>query len=147
MNRISLSNFGRFPLIAQTFWKIPKYLTGYPKVESFNKMVTIKNNSFNSICSFSHQCDEVDRNVIIKSRLNFLSNDHKLEEICEYVSFENRKTFTVKYIFDDLHNVELNIYRNIDNPNFYKCLTSGSQEILKLIDHQIRENKDKYVVS
>ena len=147
MNRITLSNFGRFPLIAQTFWKIPKYLTGYPKVESFNKMVTIKSNNFNSICSFSHQCDEVDRNVIIKSQLKFSSNVHQLEELCEYVHFENRKMLTVKYIFDELHNVELNIYRNIENPNFYKCLTSGSQDLLKIIDHQIQENKNNYIIS
>ena len=39
--------------------------------------------------------------------------------------------------------VELNIYRNIENPNFYKCLTSGSQDLLKIIDHQIQENKNK----
>jgi hypothetical protein len=147
MNRITLSNFGRFPLIAQTFWKIPKYLTGYPKVESFNKMVTIRNINFNSFCFFSHQCDEVDKNVIIKSQLSFVSNDHKLEEICEYINFENRKTLTVKYNFDDIHDVELNIYRNIDDPNLYKCFTSGSQEILKLIDHQIRENKDSHIVN
>jgi len=147
MNRITLSNFGRFPLIAQTFWKVPKYLTGYPKVESFNKMVTIRNINFNSFCFFSHQCDEVDKNVIIKSQLSFISNDHKLQEICEYINFENRKTLTVKYNFDDIHDVELNIYRNIDDPNLYKYFTSGSQEILKLIDHQIRENKDSHIVN
>jgi hypothetical protein len=147
MNRICISNFGRFPLIAQTFWKIPKYLTGYPKVESFNKMVTINNFNFNSFCFFSHQCDEVDKNVIIKSQLNFLSNDHKLEEICEYIHFENHKKLIIKYNFDDLHNIELNINRNIENLNFYKCLTSGSQEILKIINHQIQENKNNYTIN
>lgn len=147
MNRICLSNFGRFPLIAQTFWKIPKYLPDHPAIESFNKMVSIKSKDFNSICSFSHKYDEVDRNAIVKSELKFLSNDHKLEEICEYVSFENRKSLKIKYIFDDLHNIELNIQRKVDDVNIYKSLTYGSQQILKMIDYQIRENKEKYVVS
>lgn len=147
MNRISLSNFGMLPLISKTFWKIPKYLPDYPNIESFNKMVSIKGKNFNSICSFSHKYDEVDRNAIVKSELKFQSNNHKLEEICEYVSFENRKSLKIKYIFDDLHNIELNISRNIDNQNFYKCLTSGSQELLKIIDYQIRENKNNHIVN
>jgi hypothetical protein len=147
MNRICLSNFGRFPLIAQTFWKVPKYLPDYPNVESFNKMVSIKGKDFNSICSFSHKCDEVDKNAIIRSELKFQSNYHKLEEICEYISFENRKSLKIKYIFDDLHNVELNIHRKIDDINIYKSLTSGSQQILGMIDYQIRENKNNYIVN
>ncbi len=147
MNRICLSNFGRFPLIAQTFWKVPKYLPDYPAIESFNKMVSIKSKDFYSICSFSHKYDEVDRNAIVKSELKFLSNDHKLEEICEYISFENRKSLKIKYIFDDLHNVELNIHRKIDDVNIYKSLTSGSQQILKIIDYQIRENKNNHIVN
>ena len=147
MNRICISNFGMLPLIAKTFWKVPKYLPDNPAIESFNKMISIKSNKFNSTCSFSHRCDEVDRNVIIKSQLKFQSNDHKLEEFCEYVSFENRKTLKIKYIFDDLHNVELNIHRKIDDVNIYKSLTSGSQQILKIIDYQIRENKNNYIVN
>jgi len=147
MNRICISNFGRLPLIAQTFWNIPKYLTGYPKVESFNKMVTINSINFTSFCYFSHQLDEVDKNVIIKSQLSFTSNDHKFEEICEYINFENRKKLLVRYNFNDMHDIELNINRNIDNLNFNKCLTSESQEIMKIIDHQIKQNKDKCIVS
>lgn len=147
MNRICISNFGMLPLIAKTFWKVPKYLPDNPAMESFNKMISIKGKNFNSICSFSHKYDEVDRNAIVKSELKFQSNDHKLEEICEYVSFENRKSLIIKYIFDDLHNVELNIYKKIDDVNIYKSLTSGSQQILKIIDFQIRENKNNYIVN
>ena len=46
-----------------------------------------------------------------------------------------------------MHNVELNIYKKIDDVNIYKSLTSGSQEILKIIDHQIRENKNNHIVN
>jgi hypothetical protein len=67
--------------------------------------------------------------------------------LCEYVSFENRKSLKIKYIFDDLHNVELNIQRKIDDLNIYKSLTSGSQQILKIIDYQIRENKNNHIVN
>ena len=57
-SRYHFVNFGSLPILAKTFWKVPKYLPDNPSKESFNKIVGIYIPNFTSVCSvYISQCE------------------------------------------------------------------------------------------
>ncbi len=44
-------HFRNLPILAKTFWKVPKYLPDNPAKESFNKFVGIYSPDFKAVCS------------------------------------------------------------------------------------------------
>ncbi len=57
-SRYHFMNFGSLPILAKTFWKVPKYLPDYPTKETFNKIVGIYHPNFTSVCSvYISQCE------------------------------------------------------------------------------------------
>lgn len=49
--RYNFINFRNLPILAKTFWKVPKYLPDNPAKESLNKIVGIYRPDFKAVCS------------------------------------------------------------------------------------------------
>jgi len=75
MNRISLLNYGRLPILATRFWTA--LATNDTRV-NFNKIVKIEKKDLYAICYFSHAY-----NRTIKSDLEITYKESRIEEKCE----------------------------------------------------------------
>ena len=75
MNRISLLNYERLPILATKFWKV---LATNDVRANFNKIVKIDKKDIYAICYFSHAY-----NRSIKSDLEITYKESRIEEKCE----------------------------------------------------------------
>ena len=75
MNRISLLNYGRLPILATRFWAV---LATNDAPTNFNKVAKIEKKDLYAICYFSHAY-----NRTIKSDLEITYKESRIEEKCE----------------------------------------------------------------
>ena len=75
MNRISLLNYGRLPILATRFWAV---LATNDTPTNFNKVAKIEKKDLYAICYFSHT-----HNRTIKSDLEITYKESRIEEKCE----------------------------------------------------------------
>lgn len=75
MNRISLLNYRRLPILATRFWAV---LATNDAPTNFNKIVKIEKKDLYAICYFSHA-----HNRTIKSDLEITYKESRIEEKCE----------------------------------------------------------------
>lgn len=75
MNRISLLNYGRLPILATRFWTA---LATNDVRTNFNKVAKIEKKDLYAICYFSHAY-----NRTIKSDLEITYKESRIEEKCE----------------------------------------------------------------
>ncbi len=75
MNRISLLNYGRLPILAKRFWTA---LATNNSRKNFNKVAKIEKKDLYAICYFSHAY-----NRTIKSDLEITYKESRIEEKCE----------------------------------------------------------------
>lgn len=75
MNRISLLNYGRLPILATRFWTV---LATNNSRTNFNKVAKIEKKDLYAICYFSHAY-----NRTIKSDLEITYKESRIEEKCE----------------------------------------------------------------
>ena len=75
MNRISLLNYGRLPILATRFWAV---LATNDAPTNFNKVAKIEKKDLYAICYFSHA-----NNRTIKSDLEITYKESRIEEKCE----------------------------------------------------------------
>ena len=75
MNRISLLNYGRLPILATRFWAV---LATNDAPTNFNKVAKIEKKDLYAICYFSHA-----HNRTIKSDLEITYKENRIEEKCE----------------------------------------------------------------
>ena len=75
MNRLSLLNYGRLPIMAKRFWTV---LGTNDSRANFNKVAKIEKKDLYAICYFSHAY-----NRTIKSDLEITYKENRIEEKCE----------------------------------------------------------------
>ena len=75
MNRLSLLNYGRLPIMAKRFWTV---LATNDAPTNFNKVAKIEKKDLYAICYFSHT-----HNRTIKSDLEITYKENRIEEKCE----------------------------------------------------------------
>ena len=75
MNRLSLLNYGRLPILATRFWAA---LANNDSRANFNKVAKIEKKDLYAICYFSHA-----HNRTIKSDLEITYKESRIEEKCE----------------------------------------------------------------
>lgn len=75
MNRISLLNYRRLPILATRFWAV---LATNDAPTNFNKVAKIEKKDLYAICYFSHT-----HNRTIKSDLEITYKENRIEEKCE----------------------------------------------------------------
>ena len=75
MNRLSLLNYGRLPIMAKRFWTV---LGTNDSRANFNKVAKIEKKDLYAICYFSHAY-----NRTIKSDLEITYKESRIEEKCE----------------------------------------------------------------
>lgn len=83
MNRISLLNYGRLPILATRFWTV---LGTNDSRANFNKIVKIEKKDLYAICYFSHaynRTSEFEGARTIKSDLEITYKESRIEEKCE----------------------------------------------------------------
>ena len=169
MNRLYISNFFQLPILAKTFWKIPKYLPDYP-YKTFNKTINLIDGNFSTTCSFSHkfeQTDKFERNTFIKSHLEIVYENNKLEEICNYQDYGRSDNLYIQYSlknnlirsikpYDKLvlyskNQIELNIELQEGNreisDNFISPLEPKTVDLINKIKEIIEQNKDKCIIN
>ena len=139
MSRFNFVNFGNLPILAKTFWKVPKYLPDIPERQTFNKIIGIYRPEFKATCYFTHKTDMTDTNFIIKSNFVFMSDKFRIEESCKYT----KEKFQISYSFmEKLQEEQIFIFeRNIGS------FPQNIQQRMKKIEEILEENKDKCVIS
>lgn len=75
MNRLSLLNYRRLPILATRFWAV---LATNDTPTNFNKVAKIEKKDLYAICYFSHA-----HNRTIKSDLEITYKENRIEEKCE----------------------------------------------------------------
>jgi len=133
MSRFNFVNFGNFPILAKTFWKVPKYLPDIPEIQTFNKIIGIYRPEFKATCYFTHKTD------MIKSDFVFMSDKFRIEESCKYT----KEQFQISYSFmEKLQEEQIFIFeRNIGS------FPQNIQQTMKKIEEILEENKDKCIIS
>ena len=169
MNRLYILNFFQLPILAKTFWKIPKYLPDYP-YKTCNKTINLIDDNFSITGSFYHnfeKTDKFERNTFIKSHLEIVYENNKLEEICNYQDYGRSENLYIQYSlknnlirsikpYDKLvlyskNQIELNIEleegdREISD-NFISSLAPKTVDLINKIKEIIEQNKDKCIVN
>ena len=146
MNRISFLNYSQLPILATKFWKIPKFDEKLREV--FNKTVKFQKKDFYSICYFSHECrrsDELDGNIIIKSNLEIIYKENKIDEICELFDFKRLNNIDINYSLRNYITCPSKSYESLclslkDKVDFYINLENGEREITNNF-HGVLPNK------
>ena len=171
MNRLYISNFFQLPILAKTLWQIPKYLPDYP-YKSFNKTINLIDTPlfFSITGSFSHKFEKTDkfeRNTFIKSHLEIVYENNKLEEICNYQDYGRSENLYIQYClknnlirsikaYDKLvlyskNQIELNIELQEGNreisDNFISPLDPKTVDLINRIKEIIEQKKDKCIVN
>ena len=88
MNRISLLNYGRLPILATRFWTV---LGTNDSRANFNKIVKIEKKDLYAICYFSHSY-----NRTIKSDLEITYKENRIEEKCEVFYLDGVVNYAVR---------------------------------------------------
>ena len=140
-------NFGSLPILAKTFWKVPKYLPDNPSKESFNKIVGIYQPKFTSVCSFTHKTDMTEKNFIIQSHFMFSTERLRIEETCKYAQMDANQNFQIVYSIIEQSQEEKMFIFEKEHENKIRQLPRNIQDSFREIDALLEENKDKYVIS
>ena len=160
MNRIYLLYYFQLPILATKFKN---------RREVFNKIVKFQKKDFYAICNFSHEyqrINEIEGNTIIKSDLEIIYKEHKIEERCELFEFNGLKNIDINYslrnyvvnsrksyetlVLSLTDRVEFSINlkngdREITN-DFYRILPNKKVELLNEIANILDSDKEKFEV-
>jgi len=137
MSRFNFSHFGTLPILAKTFWKVPKYLPDIPERQTFNKIIGIYHPEFKATCYFTHKTD------MIKSDFVFMSEKFRIEESCKYVNNDMKEKFQISYSFmEKLQEEQIFIFEH--NIGLFP---QNIQQTMKKIEEILEENKDKCIIS
>ena len=145
--RYNFLHFRNLPILAKTFWKVPKYLPDFPQKETFNKMVSIYRPDFHSVCSFTHKTDITEKNFIINSHFMFSSEKLRIEETCKYAKMDTNQQFRIVYSIIEKSQEEQMFIFEKEHEDKIRLLPRNIQDSFREIDKLLEENKDKYVVS
>jgi hypothetical protein len=140
-------NFGSLPILAKTFWKVPKYLPDYPTKETFNKIVGIYHPNFKSVCSFTHKTDITEKNFIIQSHFMFSTEKLRIEETCKYAQMDSNQNFRIVYSIIEKSQEEKMFIFEKEHEDKIRQLPRNIQNSFREIEALLDENKDKYVIS
>ena len=88
MNRISLLNYGRLPILAKRFWTV---LGTNDTRTNFNKVAKIEKKDLYAICYFSHAY-----NRTIKSDIEITYKENRIEEKCEVFYLDGVVNYAVR---------------------------------------------------
>ncbi len=146
-SRYQFVNFGSLPILAKTFWKVPKYLPDYPTKESFNKIVGIYQPKFKAVCSFTHKTDMTEKNFIIQSHFMFLSERLRIEETCKYAQMDANQQFRIMYSIVEQSQEEQMFIFEKEHEDKITQLPKNIQDSFREIEALLDDNKHKYVIS
>jgi hypothetical protein len=145
--RYNFIHFRNLPILAKTFWKVPKYLPDNLAKESFNKIVGIYRPDFHSVCSFTHKTDAFEKNFIINSHFTFSSEKLRIEETCKYSQMDANQNFWIVYsIIEKSHEEQMFIFEK-EHEDKIRQLPRNIQDSFREIDALLEDNKDKCVIS
>ena len=144
--RYNFINFWNLPILAKTFWKVPKYLPDFPQKETFNKMVSIYRPDFHAVCSFTHKTDITDKNFIINSHFMFSSEKLRIEEMCKYAKMDTNQQFRIVYSIIERSQEEIIFIFEKEHEDKIRLLPRNIQDSFREIDKLLEENKDKCVI-
>ena len=143
MSRFTFSNFGNLPILAKTFWNVPKYLPDIPDKQTFNKIVGIYRPEFKATCIFTHKTNITEMNFSIKSDFVFMSEKFRMEESCRFANIDAKEQFEVNYSFTENKSEEqMFIYEKKIG-----TLPVNIQNAIKQIEEILEKNRDKCVIS
>jgi len=145
--RYNFIHFRNLPILAQTFWKIPKYLPDNPAKESFNKIVGIYGSNFNAVCSFTHKTDALEKNFIINSHFMFSSENLRIEESCKYSKMDTNQQFRIVYSIIEKSHEEIMFIFEKEHEDKIRLLPRNIQDTFREINSLLEENKEKCVIS
>jgi hypothetical protein len=135
------------PILAKTFWKVPKYLPENPAKESFNKLIGIYRPDFKAVCSFTHKTDALEKNFIINSHFMFSSDKIWIEESCKYAKMDTNQQFRIVYsIIEQSQEEQMFIFEK-EHEDKIMLLPRNIQDTFREIDKLLEKNKDKCVIS
>ena len=140
-------HFRILPILAKTFWKVPKYLPDNPAKESFNKIVGIYGSNFNAVCSFTHKTDITDKNFIINSHFMFSSDKLRIEESCKYSKMDTNQQFRIVYSIIEKSQEEQMFIFEKEHEDKIQLLPRNIQDSFREINSLLEENNDKCVIS
>jgi len=145
--RYNFIHFRNLPILAKTFWKVPKYLPDNPAKESFNKIVGIYESNFKAVCSFTHKTDAFEKNLIINSHFTFSSERLSIEESCKYSKMDTNQQFQIVYsIIEKSQEEQIFIFEK-EHEDKIRLLPRNIQDTFREIDSLLEENNDKCVIS
>ena len=145
--RYNFINFRNLPILAKTFWKVPKYLPDNPAKESFNKIVGIYRPDFHSVCSFTHKTDALEKNFIINSHFMFSSDKLRIEESCKYSKMDTNQQFRIVYSIIEKSQEEQMFIFEKEHEDKIRLLPRNIQDLFREINSLLEENNDKCVIS
>jgi len=145
--RYNFIHFRNLPILAKTFWKVPKYLPDNPAKESFNKIVGIYESNFKAICSFTHKMDAFEKNFIINSHFMFSSDKLRIEESCKYAKMDTNQQFRIIYSIIEKSHEEIIFIFEKEHEDKIRLLPRNIQDSFREINSLLEENKDKCVIS
>ena len=145
--RYNFIHFQNLPILAKTFWKVPKYLPDNPAKESFNKIVGIFGSNFKAVCSFTHKTDAFEKNFIINSHFMFSSERLQIEESCKYSKMDANEQFQIVYSIIEKSHEEIMFIFEKEHEDKIRLLPRNIQDTFREINSLLEENKDKCVIS
>jgi len=145
--RYNFLHFRNLPILAKTFWKVPKYLPDNPAKESFNKIISIYRPDFKAVCSFTHKTDTLEKNFIINSHFMFSSDKIRIEESCKYAKMDTNQQFKIIYSIIEKSQEEQMFIFEKEHEDKIRLLPRNIQDTFREIDNLLEENKDKCIVN
>ena len=145
--RYNFIHFRNLPILAKTFWKVPKYLPDNPAKESFNKIVGINGSNFKAVGSFTHKTDITDKNFIINSHFMFSSERLRIEESCKYSKMDANEEFRIVYSIIEKSHEEIMFIFEKEHEDKIRLLPRNIQYTFREINSLLEENKEKCVIS
>jgi len=145
--RYNFINFRNLPILAKTFWKVPKYLPDNPAKESFNKIVGIYRPDFKAVCSFTHKTDALEKNFIINSHFMFSSERLRIEEMCKYSQMDANQNFRIVYSIIEKSQEEIMFIFEKEHEDKIRLLPRNIQDTFREINSFLEKNNDKCVIS
>jgi hypothetical protein len=140
--RFNFSHFGNLPILARIFWKVPKYLPDIPDKQTYNKIVGIYCQEFNTTCIFTHKTNMDESIFRIKSDFVFTSGKYKIEESCKFTNYA-REQFQINYSFTQkLEEEQIFLYENEIG-----TLPEGIKNAIQEIEEILEKNQEKCVIS
>jgi len=145
--RYNFIHYRNLPILAKTFWKVPKYLPDNPAKVSFNKIVGIYGSNFKAVCSFTHKTDAFEKNFIINSHFTFSSERFQIEESCKYSKMDANEQFRIIYSIIEKSHEEIMFIFEKEHEDKIRLLPRNIQDTFREINSLLEENKDKCVIS